>query len=289
MVLAFDSDEAGARAAERAYRYIEEYALQPVVLILPEGLDPADFVRTHGGDAFQDLAAEAEPLIGYMLRRTVGRADLSTIDGRSRAVADALPILTGLSDPVRQREYAHVLADLAGVSDASVLLSLDRRAGGGRPVEIQPEVARKVSARERVEREMLRLLARDTAILGTIGPRLTDEHFATPQHKKAFAVLTEAGGDVRSILTSDPEDRTAQLAVALALEPLDGDRTLEYAGEVWTRLQGFVLKRRSATLRERLQKLNPTTNQVEYDTLFERLISTEGELRRLSQHHEVPA
>jgi hypothetical protein len=58
---------------------------------------------------------------------------------------------------------------------------------------------------------------------------------------------------------------------------------------VWARLQGFVLKRRSTALRERLQKLNPTTHQSEYDALFERLITTEGELRRLRQHHEVPA
>ena len=288
MVLAFDSDEAGARAAERAYRFLEQYALQPVVLILPEGLDPADFVRRHGGDAFRELAARAEPLIGYMLRRTVGRADLSTIEGQSRAVSEALPILTGLSDPVRQREYAHVLADHAGVSDASVLLSLDRQTGGRR-VEVQQEVARKVSARERVEREMLRLLARDASIMEAIGPRLIDEHFASPHHKKVFALLRDARGDVRAIVTADPDDKVARLAPALALEPLDGDATLEYAGDVWARLQGFVLKRRSTALRERLQKLNPTTHQSEYDALFERLITTEGELRRLRQHHEVPA
>ncbi len=42
MVLAFDSDDAGARAAERAFEFVERFPVQPVVLILPEGLDPAD-------------------------------------------------------------------------------------------------------------------------------------------------------------------------------------------------------------------------------------------------------
>jgi hypothetical protein len=154
---------------------------------------------------------------------------------------------------------------------------------------VQQEVARKVSARERVEREMLRLLARDASIMEAIGPRLIDEHFVSPHHKKVFALLRDARGDVRAIVTADPDDKVARLAPALALEPLDGDATLEYAGDVWARLQGFVLKRRSAALRERLQKLNPTTHQGEYDALFERLITTEGELRRLGQHHEVPA
>jgi DNA primase len=48
MVLAFDSDEAGARAAERAFQFLEAYPVRPVVLILPEGQD-ADFVGRAAG------------------------------------------------------------------------------------------------------------------------------------------------------------------------------------------------------------------------------------------------
>src|SRR6266540_6617117 len=73
MVLAFDSDEAGARAAERAFQFLETYPIHPVVLILPEGLDPADFIRQRGADAFRELARGAIPLVEYMLLRTVNR------------------------------------------------------------------------------------------------------------------------------------------------------------------------------------------------------------------------
>src|SRR5439155_12482666 len=101
MVLSFDSDEAGARAAERAFAFVEQFGVQPVVLILPEGQDPADFVNTHGADALRTLAAEATPLIEYMIRRSVQRHELSTIEGQSAAVADSLHLIEGLSDPVR--------------------------------------------------------------------------------------------------------------------------------------------------------------------------------------------
>ncbi len=47
-VLAFDSDEAGARAAERAFAFQEQYPVQAVVMIMPEGLDPAEFVAKRG-------------------------------------------------------------------------------------------------------------------------------------------------------------------------------------------------------------------------------------------------
>jgi DNA primase len=280
MVLAFDSDEAGARAAERAYRYLEQFGLQPVVLILPEGLDPADFVRRHGSQAFRDLAERAEPLVGYMLRRTVARHDLSTVEGQSAAVAAALPIVENLTDPVRQREYGHALADLVRVSDTSVLLALERRRVDAPAGDEQ--AARRVSVHERVEREMLRLLARSSEIFAELAPQLSEEHFQSAQHRKLFAALRGGDGDVLAVVAASEgaDDRLAAAMPALALEPLDGEPTLDYALDVLTRLREFALKRRSASLRQRLQKMNPQTD-AGYDALFQQLIAADGELRRL--------
>jgi DNA primase len=284
-VLAFDSDEAGARAAERAFGFLERFPIQPVVLILPEGLDPADFVRQRGAYAFRALAAGAQTIVEYMLLRGVRRHDLSTIEGQSAAVAGALPILEGLSDPVRQREYAHRLAELAGVAETSVLLSLERRVSG-RPAEVR-QAMKRASVNDRVEREMLRLLARDTAIYHEVSKRLAEEHFLSAQNRKLFGLLVASSGDVRTAVTGSDDDKLSRAASALALEPLDGDLSMEYAEDVWARLQEFALRRRSAGLRRRLQKLNPTTNP-EYDSLFGELIATDGELRRLKERHEAP-
>ncbi len=286
MVLTFDSDEAGARAAERAYAFLESFPIQPVVTILPEGQDPADFVRAHGGEAMRERAARAEPLVGYMLRRTVGRHDLSTVEGQSAAVAAALPLLEGLADPVRRSEYAHVLAELAGVTEGSVVLALQRRMEG-RPVEPDKAVKR-LSAQERLEREMLRLLARVPGSYRALEGRLGDDHFRTASARKLFEALRAVGGDVRRAVTDGGDDRLVRSLSALALEPLDGEPTPEYAQEVWARLEEFRLKRRSDELRQRLQRMNPTTDPA-YDDLFRRLIEADGELRRLREGRGVPA
>ncbi|HEX6263250.1 MAG TPA: DNA primase, partial [Actinomycetota bacterium] len=127
MVLSFDSDEAGARAAERAAGLFEAYPLEVAVLVLPEGLDPADLVKERGADAFRDLAEGAVPLVEYMLRRSLRDADLESPEGRSRAVRSALPIVAGLDDLVRREQYAGMLADLTGVTTSTVLLELERR------------------------------------------------------------------------------------------------------------------------------------------------------------------
>jgi DNA primase len=286
MVLAFDSDEAGARAAERAYPFLEAFPVQPVVLILPEGLDPADFVAKHGGDAIRELAASAEPLVEYMVRRTVGRYDLSTVEGQSAAVAAALPVLEGLGDPVRQSEYAHLLAELAGVTEGSVVLALERRMSG-EPVEVRGAVKR-ASAQERVEREMLRLLAKDQGIFDGYDRRLEDDHFHTAGNRKLLHTLRSASGDIRGFVATSQDEEAVRSLSGLTLEPLEGDPTAAYAEDVWARLQEFRLKRRSTELRRRLQKLNPTTDE-EYDALFQELIAIDGDLRRLRERGGVPA
>ena len=285
MVLAFDSDEAGARAAERAFAFLERFPIQPVVLILPEGLDPADFVTRHGGEALRELAKGAVPLVEYMVRRTIGRNDLSSVEGQTAAIAAAVPLLEGLTDPVRQSEYAHLLAELAGVSEGSVVLAIEQRLRG-RPVEVR-EAVKRASAQERVEREMLRLLARDADAYRRFEPQLTDDHLLSARNREQLEMLREAQGDVGTVVATTADEKVVTALSALALEPLDGDLVPGYAHEVFARLQEFALKRRSTAIRQELQKMNPTSDP-RYDELFQRLIATDGELRRLRERGHVP-
>jgi len=285
-VLTFDADEAGARAAERAFAFHEDVPVEAVVLILPEGLDPADFVRKNGGEAFLESAKAARPLVEYMVRRAIERADVSTIEGQSRAVEAAMPMVAGLKDPVRRQQYAHLLADLVGVPESSVLAKLQRTdaaADAGTTADgrtRQPAADARVSVQEKVEHEMLKLLARDADTYRALTAKLTDEHFQSGGNRGLFRTLVEANGDVTVLVAGSQDERLVKEVSELVLEPLDGDSTPEYANGVWARLQEFALQRKSAEMRRRLQKLNPTTD-AGYDALFQELISLDGELRRL--------
>ena len=278
-VLAFDSDEAGARAAERASAFQETFPIQAVVMVIPEGLDPAEFVAKHGAEGVRDAATHARPLVEFMIRRTVERQDLSTVEGRSAAVAAALPYLQQLTDPVRRSEYAGLLADLAGVSESSVLQSLERRLGG-RPTEVAKAIKRS-TAQERVEREMLKLLAANADTYRDAMVSLTEDHFRTPANRRLFVALRDADGDVSSIVAG-PDPSLAGQVASLVVDPLEGDETAEYADGVLARLNEFLLKSRSDQMRMRLQKLNPTVDPG-WDDLFRQLAEVDGELRRIRQ------
>jgi len=274
-ILSFDSDEAGARAAERAFGFQERYPITAVVLIMPDGLDPADFVAKHGADAVAAAASSARPLVEYMVRRTVERHDLGTIEGRSAAVADALPILERLNDPIRRSEYEGLLADLAGVSHASVAQSLARQLSG-KPPEVASTMKRG-TARERLEHEVVKLIAR-----GDLGPDLAatidETDFSTPKQRALFVALRDEKWDAGTIVGGEDGDLSAKVA-SLIVEPLEGDPTPVYAEAVLDRLRTFVLKAQSDEVRGKLQRMNPTTDAA-YDELFRRLVEIDGELRR---------
>jgi DNA primase len=248
-------------------------------MIMPDGLDPAEFVVKHGPEGVRAAAASARPLVEYMIRRTVGRHDLSTIEGQSAAVAGALPMLDRLADPVRRSEYAGLVADLAGVSETSVLRSLEQRASGA-PPQVAAAVRRGTAA-ERAEREWLRLMARgaDTPEEGE-GATLTEDHFRNATNRRLFIALRDAG-DV-SVLAAGEDPKLAVQVSALAVEPLEGEPTPAYAAAVARRLDEFLLRSRSDAIRTRLQKLNPTTDPG-YDELFRELVQVDGQLRRLRQ------
>ncbi len=313
VILTFDADEAGARAAERAHAFHERFPVRTRVLVLPEGLDPADFVKQRGAEEFRALAERAVPLVEYMIERAISGHDLSSVEGRAGAVRAGLPIVAGLADEVRRQEYAGLLADRAGVAASSVLVELERL-GTTAPAEREPRRApgrraaggegngRRASGesevdggegvlsagpgrtpQQRVEWDMLKLLAQSAEAFTASAGQLTDEHFERAGHRRLLHLLRDAGGDVRGLVASEEDPKVAGLLAALATEPLDVPSTAESARRVWARLEDFRLKRRIEEVRRRLQKLNPIREAEDYDRLFGELAELTGAWRRVRE------
>jgi DNA primase len=281
-VLAFDSDEAGARAAERAYGFMAQHPVEVLVLVLPEGLDPADFVKARGGGAFEEIAEQAVPLVEYMIRRSLNNQELGSPEGRARAVREALPIVAGLEDSVLRSRYAGVLANLVGeTTDDSVMFELNRSQERPRQEPDRPREPRDHPIRE-VEKEALKLLMQFPDLAGERLGTLDDEHFSYETHRKVLAVLREfTGRPLGEVIGRLQEERMARLFAELSVEPIKGEVGREYTERVFSRLEEFFLTRRIDTMKKRLERLNPLTDSTSFDSLYEELISLEGERRKV--------
>lgn len=275
-ILAFDSDEAGARAAERAHGLFETFGLDVAVLILPEGQDPADFVGSHGGEEFERMADKAEPLIEYMLERAVRGVDLATPEGQSQAVRAGLPIVAALQDEVLRARYAGVLAGLSGVSDNVVKRELERRSPEDRPVgtaATAPEAGKVEvpSPARSVEKEALKILAQHPHLAGAYLEKVADDNFTTERFRKAWVLLRDGPKDSVSVSGETAERGMAELVAELSVEPLRGDPVPTYVERVFARLEELTLRRKMDTLRKRLESLNPVTDAPTFDPLFSEL------------------
>lgn len=99
VVLVFDGDEAGQKAADRSLELFLNHELDVRVLTLPEGLDPCDFLLGEGKDAFLALVEAASDPLDHLVDRASSSFDLDDLDGARRASDAVLDVLARLPGP----------------------------------------------------------------------------------------------------------------------------------------------------------------------------------------------
>ncbi len=115
LVLVFDGDEAGRRAARRSLPICLAEGVQPEVLLLPKGEDPDSFARAQGPEGLEKAISAAGSLIETVIDAIIGEGDLNTPEGKSLIVAEAGSVIKQISDPVTAWLYLGRLAARLGL------------------------------------------------------------------------------------------------------------------------------------------------------------------------------
>lgn len=129
IVYIFDGDSAGQRATERALQFIDESItpesgarrMDVCALCLPDGMDPAEYLASHGPEEMRALVDSAEPLIMFGIKRRLERHDMSSIEGRAAALMDALDVLAPIKDSIMAKEYAKEIAFMLKLDEDDVV------------------------------------------------------------------------------------------------------------------------------------------------------------------------
>lgn len=116
VVFCFDGDRAGRAAAWRALENalpVLKDGRQARFLLLPEGEDPDTLVRKEGKEAFNKRIGDSIPLSTFLFEELCAQVDMSSMDGRTRLVELAKPLLKQLPSGVFQRMLVDRLEELA--------------------------------------------------------------------------------------------------------------------------------------------------------------------------------
>ncbi|MFJ2505333.1 DNA primase [Microbacterium sp. AGC62] len=131
VVFTFDGDEAGQKAALRAFTEDDRFNAQTFVAVAPDGLDPCDLRLQRGDAAVRGLMDTKQPMFEFAIDRKLGGFDLSTVEGRVGALRAAAPIVAEIRDQLLRPGYERVLARRLGMDPTEVRSEVERAARGG--------------------------------------------------------------------------------------------------------------------------------------------------------------
>jgi DNA primase len=296
IIFTFDGDEAGQKAALRAFGSDQRFVGRTFIAISPDNLDPCDLRLTKGDVAVRDLVARREPLVNFALRQVLTRYDLDTVDGRVEAMRRAAPLVAKLKDREKRPEYARKLAGDLGLPVEQVMRAVATAAKGDDPRAAVPRQrgVTVVNPATLVEREALKLALQEPVLAGPVFDALGVDSYHHPLHAAIRTAIAEAGGCatatsgvvwVQRVRDACTDLGAAALVNELAVEPLrlDGEPDPHYLGVTVAKLDLVTVDARVAELKSKVQRVNPVTEKQAYLALAAELFSLEQHARALRE------
>ena len=115
VILSYDSDEAGQKAASRGINLFAEAGVNARVLKMEGAKDPDEFIKKFGADAFRSLIENSGSAIAYEMDKLAKGLDLHTDDGKSAFIKKAVVFLAGINNPLDREVYISRAARLCDI------------------------------------------------------------------------------------------------------------------------------------------------------------------------------
>jgi len=277
IIVNYDPDTAGQAATERSLAILLEQGAEVRVLALPGGKDPDSFIRAEGAAAYTKLLNEAPPYVDYLISRA-RKMDMTTAEGKLRAVNFLMPYVQRIPDRILRSEWATRIAQQLRIEEPVLRESMRKAASERRSeVKARPELVGRVG--KPAERRLVQMLIEAEEFRA----RLAEEIRAGELHRgleseRILAALIEASA-------SGVKPDAAELA--MALEERDRRLLFEIAFEsaappTWAEAESClaVLRRRRAE-----EELSSVQKQIESFAAAAGA-GAGGELRRLLERKQ---
>jgi DNA primase len=142
VVVNFDPDNAGANATERSIQILLEESLQIRVCSLPGGLDPDEYVKQNGAEAYGKELERSPGYFHWLAERARGRFDMRGAEGRMEAFRFLLPAIQKLPDKLERLAVVNDMASYLRVEPGEMLDQFRKSAGDRsmpKAIEVKPE------------------------------------------------------------------------------------------------------------------------------------------------------
>jgi DNA primase len=198
VVFTFDGDEAGQKAAMKAFGEEQRFYAGTFVAVAPDGKDPCELWVEQGPRAVAELVDRAEPMFRWAILAALRSVDLETAEGRVAGLRLAAPVVAGIRDDALRRDYIRLLSGWLGAAEAHTLREVtaaargrrDRSASDARPPVWRPPV----DLVGRSEHDVLAAVLQFPGLAPPEFDQLGGDAFQAPELRAVHDAIRAAGG-----------------------------------------------------------------------------------------------
>lgn len=126
VVVSYDSDEAGQKAAERAIPLLRGAGLEVRVLTILGGKDPDEYIKAYGPAKFKQMLNKSGNDIEYRLGKEKQKYNVQSTQGRVEYLNEAVKILSTIDNKMEREIYAGKLAEETGIRTETVIAQANK-------------------------------------------------------------------------------------------------------------------------------------------------------------------
>ena len=224
VVVNYDGDSAGVKAAKRAIETLLAEDFETKVLVLPDGADPDEFIRTHGVEAYHERRGKALPHIQFVLDQAVRDRNLLRPAEKAAAVEDALPFVRAVRNGIQKREYFDMTMDTLRVEEPALRRELWQTVRANNALmgqDVRQKIVRAVVAQPTIaEQRLLERLVQDEELRHTILPRMEAADYEDLPTASVFRALIEIEKEGGTVDFATLNAKTVDDPLAADLVPL---------------------------------------------------------------------
>ncbi len=205
VVLTYDGDEAGQRAAQRAIPMLEKAGIQVKVLQMKEAKDPDEFLHKFGPDKFRLLLEDSSNRVEYQLNGIKRKYDLGDDNQRVQYIQECAELICALNSAVSREVYSVRVADTGKISKEAMAIEVDKARSRLKSKEKKKQEAIDLAPAKHLqpqsrsirydnmksamaEETVLAMLLKEPALFDKTA-QLTEACFSVPMFARAFAQL----------------------------------------------------------------------------------------------------
>lgn len=126
VIISYDSDEAGQKAANKAMLLLGRVGVEVRVLKMRGAKDPDEFIRKNGAEAFRALLNESRTGFEYKLEAITGKYDISLVESKRRAAEELAALIAEYDSTVERELYSKRAGEILGISPESLRTDAER-------------------------------------------------------------------------------------------------------------------------------------------------------------------